>query len=209
MSLISRLFGSGPAPVRDPHPPSQPHSGSSQNPKHASFSESSSRREILRTALRQTLLRHGIPVGWVGAEILAVTSRARHPGLHWRLLFKHWDPRLLVHSVALQDALIQRVMTMDPLADQWLMGVSWQFSLADGSVCPPLPHPDLWTAEPEVAGGAGDVISGPVLIDKAAPSDESSARADLERLLAVRDADFRHHAGNDDPGYMKTQPMQL
>ncbi len=226
MGYFSSWFGRKPAPPGGPS--SQIASGNSQNSKIPAGSDIASRRKMLAVVLRDTLNRHGIPVSWIGAEMLVATSRSRESGIHWRLQVKHWDPRLMTHAVALQHQLIKRVTTFDPMAANWLMGISWQFALQDESVCPALPHPGLWTAEPHepaaaaapvAPGGSGDVIAGPVLIGKsrAAGDPAETPKADLERLMAVRDADFQQHAqgeGSDGPEatqpmYLKTQPMQL
>lgn len=176
------------------------------------------RREMLRLVLRDTLNRHGIPATWIGAEVLNVTSRQREPGLHWRLVIRHWDPRLLPHLVAFQQSLIKRVTAFDPMASGWLMGMSWQFQIDDESVCPEMPHAGFWTAEPPkaeaaavVPGPSGDVIAGPVLIGNKDPqSAEASARADLEKLFAIRDAHLREHAeAGDRPAFDATQPLSL
>lgn len=175
------------------------------------------RREMLRLVLRDTLTRHGIPASWIVAEILNVTSRQREPGLHWRLVIRHWDPRLLPHLIAFQQSLIKRVTAFDPMASGWLMGMSWQFQLDDESMCPEMPHAGFWTADPPkapVAAAApmpsGDVISGPVTIGQEPQSAEASARADLEKLFAIRDAHLREHAeGSERPAFDATQPISL
>jgi hypothetical protein len=191
------------------------------------------RRELLRTVLRKTLNRHGIPPSWIGAEMLVTTSRGQESGMHWRLLVKHWDPRLLTHSIALQNSLLLRLLNHDSTAADWLTGISWQFALADEAVCPPMPYPGFWTAEPaidaedeaevETPGGSGDVIAGPVRITTpnatAAPVKDSSdsVRSDLDKLLAIRDAELKSDeerfraAGLDatQPMYLKTEPAPL
>lgn len=186
----------------------------------------STRRELMRTVLRKTLTRHGIPASWIGAEMLVATTRGREPGMHWRLLIKHWDPRLLAHAVALQNSLAVRLMRYDPLAADWMMGISWQFALPDEAQCPAMPQPGFWTAEQrraeavpvEPAEASGDVIAGPVRIatPHVAPADaKDSVRHDLDKLLAVRDAELKRHAeesGNPDatrPMYLPTQPQAL
>lgn len=224
MSLFDRLFGerkaaSGAAST----PPSQSQlaSGYANTVAPTSASLANTRRELLRVVLRDTLQRHGIPVSWISAETLLATSRQRQSGIHWRLSIHHWDPRLLTHGVALQHSLIRRLMGFDPMAAEWLMGISWQFALHDDSQCPPMPHAGLWTAEPRPetvapqpamapAGGTADVISGPVVISApAAEAGEDHAMEDLEKLFAIRDADLRRHAqeGGASPDYQATRPM--
>jgi hypothetical protein len=232
MSFFKRLFGitSASAPASS-GPTSQLASGLSQ--QHSGMSpaaQNAARRELLQVVLRDTLNRHGIPGSWITPEVLVSTSRSGERGVHWRLLIKHWDPRLLTHSIAIQHALIKRVMTFDPMASGWLTGISWQLALSDETVCPPMPQAGFWTAEPSAAapvatpavlpGGSGDVIAGPVRIPETAarakdPGD--AARADLEQLFAVRDADFQRHAKNGDdkdagatePMWLGTEPAQL
>jgi len=149
-----------------------------------------------------------------------------------RLLIRHWDPRLLLHAVALQNALIVRLLASDPLASDWLMGVSWQFALADEDACPPLPHPGSWTANTypvwrapeggreEVPGGSGDVIIGPVqtVPDSATTTDpqvSADVKSDLERLFAARDAELElnaqrlHATDAKQPSFVKTEPLFL
>jgi hypothetical protein len=229
MSFLKQIFG---VSSKGANSTSRTHSVLSPDspPSRSAASDSSTRRELLRVVLRNTLNRHGIPTTWIGAEMLMATSRGREPGIHWRLVIRHWDPRLLTHAVALQNALIVRVLAFDPLAAQWLMGISWQFSLPDESLCPPLPHPGTWTSEPRPAddpkseadtepiGGSGDVIAGPVRIAGASsprpePVDDD-VKADLERLFAVRDAEMELHARRTtsdatQPMYLKTEPQPL
>src|SRR5438067_10195278 len=210
MSFFQRLFGASrpPASVPSSAPESQTHSHlSSGASQRIAASQNTTRREMLRVVLRETLQRLGIPVQWIGAECLTATSRKGERGVHCRLLVKHWDARILTHGVAIQQALIKRVMAFDPTSPTWLNGVSWQFALPDESACPPLPHPGSWTSEPhgthqaheapDAAAGTG-IIEGPVRIaavarHSAPASDADAARADLDRLLAVRDADFRQY----------------
>ena len=232
MSLLRKLFGLQPAKkVVASGTHSQLPSATSQQPKN-STSPTSARRELLGTVLRDTLARQGIPAAWLSPEMLLSTSRSREPGMHLRLLIKHWDARLLMHAVALQNAFIVRLLASDPLASDWLMGISWQFALPDEGACPPMPHPGSWTADTEsaqqapkggraeVPGGSGDVIAGPVRIaPDRLPTAESRAAADvksdLERLFAARDAELEMNAqrlGSTDatqPMYLKTQPMDL
>ncbi len=233
MSLVDWLFGRKPAPKKASrgHAPSQPpHSSShlasshSQSHANAGASPASTRREMLRVVLRDTLNRHGIPSAWITADMLVATSRGKEPGIHWRLSVKHWDPRLLNHAVALQNNLIKRVMSFDPLATNWLMGISWQLVLEDESACPPMPHPGIWTSDahapiitrpaaPDVSSG---IIEGPVLISasvtEAHPENSTStAKEDLERLFKIRDDDMQRNGAHEGgrPIFAATEPAKL
>lgn len=183
-------------------------------------SQGKGRRELLRVVLRDTLNRHGIPSAWFDAEVLVSTSRSGERGIHWRLVVKNSDPRLIACVIPLQNALIKRLTTFDPLASAWLTGMSWQYAPPDDAPCPAMPHPSTWKEAPGEpspaaaaavpAGGTADVIAGPTPSDLAPVQarQDATARADLEHLFAVRDADFRRHAAPE-AGEDATQPMFL
>jgi hypothetical protein len=219
MGLIDRLFGSQAgkgAPASRGGPQSVQGGQSTRGPASAQ----TVRKELVRVCVRDMLLHNGIPADWIRVEPLTTSAPGREPGVHARLVVVHWNPRIMLHAVALQEYLEKRIGTMDPAAELWMMGISWQFALPDVSGCPPLPHPGSWTAplaadafEPPSAadtrpGGSADVISGPTRI--AVQHGTTDARQQLERMLSERDADFRKGSDADDAGgFDKTQPMGL
>lgn len=188
MAFLKRLFAN---PARQAGTHSQPASQVSLPGSQHSLSpvaqQSASRRELLRLVLRDTLNHAGIPTSWIGADLLSATSRGREPGIHVRLLMKHWDPRLMPHGVAFEQAFMKGVLTIDPQADHWLLGISWQFSLVDERGCPPLPHPGVWTSSTpnavihdpaemdETAADPADLLGGSILISGPAATPDSSA----------------------------------
>jgi hypothetical protein len=214
MGFLDRLFGK---PAAKPAARQAGHSVQFQSTREGAASPQSVRKELVRVATRDALLHNGIPGSWVKAEPLTQAAPGREPGVHVRLSVQHWDARLMVHAVALQQNLERRIHALDPAAEQWLMGISWQFALQDDSLCPPLPHPGSWTAPPEApkaaapvapaqpVGGSADVISGPTRISTQ-PAATPDARKDLERLLAERDAEFQNSQSG---GFAKTQPLKL
>jgi hypothetical protein len=234
MSFLRQLFGrEDPKAAQASRMFSSFGSDMFQNQKAVAADLAATRRELMRAVLRKTLTRHGIPAAWIGAEMLVASARGREAGMHWRLLVKHWDPRLLTHAVAFQNSLVIRLLGYDPLAADWLMGISWQFALPDEVSCPAMPQAGYWTAEPRPAAAAildhpgeasGDVIAGPVRIaspratarPRTPEEDErDSVRQDLDLLMAVRDAELQRHAeqfGSTEPTqpmYLKTEPQPL
>src|SRR5688572_24212098 len=82
-------------------------------PPSAGGVSASVRKDLLKVVLREMLLRNGIPSDWLSADMLRTTSPRRGDqghGIHVRLLVRHWDPRLLLHSVALEQDFYQRLM---------------------------------------------------------------------------------------------------
>lgn len=186
-------------------------------------------RDLLRMAHRDLLRGAAIPPSWLTMEILRTGSSAagRQEGLHARMVLCHWEPRLLVHAPALEQCFMQHVHALDPRANAWFTGMSWQLLLAGvPSTHADLP-PDAWrqrkahvarspaahgpaAATPEkheAQAVASDVrhVRGVRSSDPAASQDEARLlRADMEKLLAIRDADA-HQVRS----FAKTQPMSL
>ncbi|MBI2770194.1 MAG: hypothetical protein HYX47_11255 [Burkholderiales bacterium] len=158
------------------------------------------RKELLRLVLRETLNRNGIPLAWIGADALAATSRGREPGIHVRLMVRHLDSRVMVHAAALQHDFETRLLAMDPLAAGWLMGVSWQFDLPDSQASPTLPHPDSWAAAPVQPAAQAEPARAP---------SSAQARAELEQLMAMRDAALQQDAETHGASFAPTQPSPL
>jgi hypothetical protein len=232
MGFMDKLFpGRRPAPGQTGTPTRPPALGAGEDPSmlepsqfphsqrpQSQFSPSQSatgtphaaRKDLLRMVLRETLTRNGIPTRWIGAEVLRATLRDREPGVHLRFLIREWDPRLLEHGPALEENYRKRLLALDPESPKWLMGISWQFALADAARCPALPHPGWWTAEPHAAvepaavkpAASGDVIEGPVHIGA------SKARVDLDKLLAENDAEAQRGRATA-RSFAATQPIKL
>lgn len=206
------------ARARAGHPPSPTHqtqfahSQTAQPSGTPAVTQHTMRKDLLKVVLRETLMRNGIPMSWIGADLLRATSPKREPGIHVRLLVRHWDPRLQMCGVAFEQNFFRRLLAMDPQASDWLMGISWQYAMEDLSSCPPLPHPGSWTAAtdqplpqvpPRPARASAPVIEGPVHIAK--PGDD--VRADLDKMLAERDAQGSRSTGSD--SFAVTQPIRL
>src|SRR5687768_14112189 len=151
MGLMDRLLGRGSAGASRAGS-----AASAQAAPHSTLgSQQSVRKEVARLSVRESLLHNGIPAHWIRAEPLTTAAPGRDAGVHVRLVVQHWDARLMPHAVALQDFIEKRILALDPEAEQWLMGLSWQFALEDASACPPLPHPGSWTSASSESPAAG------------------------------------------------------
>jgi hypothetical protein len=148
MGLLDLLFGRKPAPARKSRLFLTSQGSTSFEPsEQAPQSPGRIRKDLLRLVLRDVLARTGIPAEWLTADMVSSASPRRGDGIHVRFLVRHWSPRLLEHGPAFQEEFTFRLLMLDPRAQEWLHGFSWQFSLPDSQVCPRLPPPASWKAK--------------------------------------------------------------
>ncbi|MBX3658826.1 MAG: hypothetical protein KF740_10360 [Ramlibacter sp.] len=232
MSFLTSIFKS----ARPPSAPASTQFRASPVSMMPAASQTSTRRELVRVVLRDTLVKHGIPTAWITGEPFVMTRRNSEPGMHLRLRVHHWDTRLLTHGVAFQNALLQRIGLFDPLAMNWFMGISWQFALNDESGCPAMPPPTIWTAPADAApvppaatapAPAPVVVPAPVPAPAPAPAlkvprgmevstldpETADDLAELNRLFMTGDAEFAQRGAADahvpSGGFAATEPARL
>lgn len=183
-------------------------------------SENATRSQLVQVVLRDVLRRHGIPLDRVESQVLVVASRSRGPGMHVRLVMKHWDDRLMTYAFALQNTLLADIARFEPRAFDWLHGVSWQLDV-DGS-CPhtALPQKSYWqepakpatlAAAPAPKPATPMTPMTPPVVQPVMPASEQEALQDLERLFLIRDQEIGRQAANGktSAGYEKTEPTPL
>jgi hypothetical protein len=198
MGLIQKLFGGGAAPASQPpqsrtDAPSRPGADGASVPPAAAM-----RRELLRLALRQTLTRNGIPTSWVAVQMLDVGSREGAPGVHIRLVLQHWEPRLLPYTLSFQHDMEQRLLAVEPQAESWLRGFSWQYEAGPGDPVP-MPDPATWTASAPPA----DVP--PVALEQPQAGPPRKSKEELAQLFAQQDRSRSRQ--DDDADFAPTQPV--
>jgi len=103
-------------------------------------SDNATRRQLVQVLLRDALRKYGIPPRWIDCQMLLVNSRSRGPGMYVRLVVREWDERLMDYAYAFQNALMVEITRFEPMAAQWLHGISWQLDIAD--TCPYRTMPD-------------------------------------------------------------------
>src|SRR5688572_11200099 len=111
MGMFDLLWGRKSASARRSRPARAAQStqfGPSQSAQGAP-SVHSVRKDILRVALRDMMLRNGMPSTWLSAEMLRTTSSKKEAGMHMRFVVRHWEPRLMLHGPALEKDFTQRL----------------------------------------------------------------------------------------------------
>lgn len=112
-------------------------------------SDNATRRQLVQVLLRDALRKYGIPPRWIDCQMLLVNSRSRGQGMYVRLVVREWDDRLMDYAFAFQNALMVEITRFEPLAAQWLHGISWQLDLADTCPYRSMPDKSYW-ADPVV-----------------------------------------------------------
>lgn len=166
-------------------------------------SSSSLRRELVDLALRNTLLKHGIPTSWVAIEIKSYVNGKGELYSYVRLLLKHWEPQFLQYMVAFQKNLLKRILLLDSTSQVWLRNLSWQFILTDENTCPDMPPPITWIPAIEVP----ELRPAPVepeasVLVKPLPAPERITT--LDRLLRSMDDGGRQYGVAD---FQNTEPF--
>lgn len=200
MGLMQKLFG-GAAGATAPkprhsrgHAPSRTGAEGSSVPPAAAM-----RRELLRLALRQSLTRNGVPTSWIAVQPLEVADRDGTPGVHIRLLLQHWEPRLLPYLLSFQQDMQQRLLAVEPSAEGWLRGFSWQYAAGPGLPMP-MPDPATWAA------AAASVQAPPVQLEPPPPGPLRKSKEELASLFAGQDRSRPAHHDHD-VDFAPTQPI--
>lgn len=189
MGIVSKLFGSGQAAPK----PAQGRTGAGAG---AQPDRDATRRQLLATAVRDTLRAHGIPAGWLTTETLTAATSGKDRGIHLRLILR--DHRLTEYAMDLQKNVSARIARLDPLSAGWMAGISWKMDLAEDASFAQLPDPGHWQRL---------ISNPPTPAAKPAPAAEPqsvSPRAVLEQLFSP---DGPLSRGKDRPDFSATQPM--
>lgn len=191
MGIVSKLFGSNQARSKT----AQARTGSAGGPQP---DRDATRRQLLVTAVRDTLRTHGIPAAWVSAETLTAATSGKERGMHLRLILR--DHRLLEYAMDVQKSVSARITRLDPLSPAWVAGISWRLEAPEDASFAQLPDAGHWQR----------LISNPPVpaTTPAAPaSTPVPARAVLEQLFA-QDGLLSRRSGQDRSDFSATQPMQ-
>ena len=78
----------------------------------ATSTQHATQRELLRTVVKETLRKHGLPATWVGGELRAVSTDERGP--EFSLVVQVWQESLLRYLPALQTLILAALNDMDP-----------------------------------------------------------------------------------------------
>jgi hypothetical protein len=164
-----------------------------------------SRRELVKLVLRESMRRHAVPSDWIECRMLPVVTRKRKTGVHVQLIVKQGQASLLNYIPAFQSSLMAEIEKYDPRAWDWLLSISWQFAGITASSGGQLPGAAGWNTRPigtatAIAAGA---VAAPV---QDAGANDAEVEEDLKALFAIRDAVLKAPPSDDHPDFEATRP---
>lgn len=106
-------------------------------------------RELVRVVLRDTLRKHGIPVDWIGSQIVSRTQTGQPTSHQIQLVILKWHEGLLRFAPLLQQQLLLSLQQFDPHTDHSGHTVVWSFAPHCGCPYTTLPAPGYWGATGE------------------------------------------------------------
>ncbi|MEO8119557.1 MAG: hypothetical protein ABI606_09580 [Rhodoferax sp.] len=106
------------------------------------------RRELIRTVLRETLKKHGIPSTWIGCETVMVMHRAGNVEYLTYLVVTKWNDHLMRFAPALQQQLCVGLCRFDSAANPSKYTFYWKFSTDCGCPVTVMPEPSFWAVKP-------------------------------------------------------------
>jgi len=168
-----------------------------------------SRRELVKLVLRESMRRHAVPSDWIDCRMLPVVTSKRKTGVHVQLIVKQGQASLLGYIPAFQSSLMAEIEKYDPRAWDWLLSISWQFAGITSSSGGQMPGASGWNVrQPET--GAGLSVSAAAEQAQAAQdaldAEDADVAEDLKALFAIRDAVLKTPGEHDHPDFEATRP---
>jgi hypothetical protein len=152
---------------------------------------------LLRLVLREALKGNGLPLNWISVDPMGTSAAAGTSGIHVRLVLRQWDERFPLYMRAFQQDFETRLLTLDPLASQWLTGMSWQFELKTSADWPPMPVPAFWQTPPPSDAAAPTVTPAlPLPRLPEAPSAAGAAGTGAAASLSMQELERQFAEGD-------------
>lgn len=155
------------------------------------------KREILNMALKDTVVRHGVPTAWMLVELAPAPTVNGRPQWDARIVVREWSPRLMQYSVAFEKSFMSRVGIIDATWRQWLKGVTWQMRVRGEPELIEMPDPKSWLQSARPVEEAPAATAIPV------------RHGQLEALRALMNRRDEEEFGADArPDFQNTQPFE-
>ncbi len=126
-----KMFGIGKAPSTAP----------STAP--AASPQTTLQRERVRSALQDTLQKHGLPTGWITCDVLPKAADAANTLV--LLTVVKWHGALMDYAPALEQELLKAIDRVDTATIPAGYTFAWKFAPDCGCPQTAMPRPDVWS----------------------------------------------------------------
>lgn len=188
MGLLNKIFKGADRSGPESEPATGTRFEESDDRDEDSVQRESSRRELIKLVLRESMRRHAVPSDWIECRMLPVVNSRRRSGVHVQLVVKHGQARLVNYIPAFQSSLMAEVEKYDPRAWDWLLSISWQFAGITSSTGGVMPGAADWAARPAGPATGEAPATAEASRPAAAEEDDPEIAEDLRALFAIRDA---------------------
>ena len=167
-------------------------------PANAQHKKSEIRVEMIRLALKSVMRRYGIPIQWIGAEIVPATHSRESGALIIQLVVRQWHDEVMRYAPELQKQLSMEIKFFDSTADLADFHFVWKFMPDCGYTHEKIPEPGTWVIATEPTPVAAVLSATPAVAEP--PKVSSAAKFDLPKTI-LDDHD-------QDDGFAATQIFQ-
>lgn len=204
MRLLNKIFKGPDRPAVDTATPTGTRFEESDDHDDDALERETSRRELVKLVLRESMRRHAVPSDWIDCRMLPVVTSKRKSGVHVQLIVKQGQGSLLNYIPAFQSSLMAEVEKFDARAWDWLLSISWQFAGITAQSAGTLPGGQDW----RMAAAGSALAAGPDGGATSSHGSDDDVREDLAALFAIRDAaiDSTAASGGRFPDFEATQP---
>lgn len=101
-------------------------------------------RDLVRMILRDTLRLNGIPIDWIGCEVIARPHTGPTPVFQINLIVYTWHEGLLRHAPLLKQQILQGLQHFDPSNNHGAHVMAWVFAPTCGFPHTRMPGPAYW-----------------------------------------------------------------
>lgn len=112
----------------------------------AAMAPTANQRDIVRITLHTLLKRHGIPPGWLAAELLPVSNTEEPDAWIIQMTVLHWHTGFGQYAVALQKELLDNIQRIDHGSHHAPYVVHWIYASDCGCPYTSVPSAAFWSA---------------------------------------------------------------
>lgn len=109
------------------------------------------RLEMIRLALKSVLRRCGIPLHWIGCEIVPMARSGDSDVMLIQLVILQWHDGLMRYAPELQNQLLKEIQFFDSTAQAASLLIAWKFAPDCGYPNESLPEAGFWVPAPAAA----------------------------------------------------------